>query len=100
MEFMKMGNRLETLIKWHPMSERPKESGTYLVIWHTPAGTYLVAECLYSKEYNLFGCDKSFCKDAYEAIKRSEEGYAGKHEENLCGWYENDFTECFEEGEF
>ena len=102
MEFTRLGDQLQTLIKWHTMDERPDESGYYLVIWHTSTGKYLVQESIYSKKYNLFGCSEAIHKDAYEAVEASAQGIAGEHEKNLCGWYKVDFTECFKDdgGEF
>lgn len=100
MEFVKMGDRLQTLIKWHTMDERPEGSGIYLVLWHTCCNTYEVETICYSKKYNLFGCG-DHAKNAYEAISVSEKGIAGKKECNLVGWYKVDFTECFKkDGEF
>lgn len=89
MEFTRLGDQLQTLIKWKPMSERPEKSGIYPVLWKTSSGCKLETVC-YSARYNLWNCLDSD-KDAKAAIER-----AGNMEESFCGWFDGDFTECFE----
>lgn len=102
MEYVKMGDRLQTLIKWHTMDERPNESGDYLIIWHSPTGRYAVKSYMYSKKYDLWGTYDEVEGGARGAVAMAERGYSKDNESHLCGWYKQDFTECFEDdgGEF
>lgn len=101
MEFVKYGENLQTLIKWRPMDEKPEESGEYLVIWHTQCDTYEVHTIVFSKRYNLWGAYDGL-DNAAVAVETANRGIASKDGKHLCGWYKQDFTECFKDegGEF
>lgn len=96
MEFVRGNGRLETLLKWHMMGERPEVSGFYLAIWHTPKDTYEVSEHMYSKKYDEWCVDDRWSEDE---VKEHNERPLTIKESELVAWYTQDFTECWKEGE-
>lgn len=91
MGFMKLGDQLQTLIKWKPMSERPEKSGIYPVLWKNSTGCKLES-CCYSARYNMWNSLDSD-NDAEAAVERAN----GIEEKYLRGWFDGDFTECFDD---
>lgn len=95
MEFIRFGNQLQTMIKWHTMDERPTRDDFYIAIWHTATGKYILKEMPYSPKYGLWGTYDG-AKDAREAVKMADRGIP---EDELVGWIDENFTECFNANE-
>lgn len=99
MECVKSGEQIEKLtLTIRPMSEKPKDSGDYVVIWHACDGTYNLMTLPFSSRYGLWGTG-DLAEDAHEAVKRSNMCFHGG--KDCVGWTDSDITQLYEEdGEF